>query len=47
MKVHKPPMHTHGVNERDASSDQISRHACPIVLEGVDADAVKKLHPSK
>ena len=36
-----------GVNERDASSDQTSRYACPIVLEGVDADAVRRLHPSK
>ena len=36
VMVHKPPIHTHGVNERDASSDQTSRYACPIVLEGVE-----------
>jgi hypothetical protein len=47
MQVHKPPMQTHGVNERDASSDHMSRHACPMVLDGVDADAVRKLHPSR
>lgn len=36
-----------GVKERDASSPHISRYACPMVLEGVEADAVRRLHPSK
>jgi hypothetical protein len=47
IHVHIPPIHTQGVNDSDASSDHISKYACPMVLEGVDADAVRKLHPSK
>ena len=44
ISVHVPPRHTHGVSERDASEDQMSRYACPMVL-GVETDAVRRLHP--
>ena len=47
MKVHRPPIHIHVVNEPWDSGPHRSIRECPMQLDGVDAADVIKLHPSR
>ena len=47
VKVHSPPILIQVVNDPWTSGPHSNSSECPMQLEGVDTDAVMKLHPSR